>query len=120
MDSFKSNNKVEISRDVINTIIKKAVLETEGIAGINDAGKSIINTISKKSKGINFTIKDNKIKAVVEIVVYYGCKINDTAAAVQNNVAEEIEAMTGMECVGVNVEVTDIIINENSEISEGE
>lgn len=120
MDNFNSNNKVEISRDVINAIIKKAVLETEGVAGINDTGKSIINTISKKSKGINFTIKDNKIKTVVDITVYYGCKINETAAAVQNNVAEKIEAMTGMECVGVNVEVTDIIINENSEISEGE
>lgn len=117
MDSF---NNIEISCDVINTIIKKAALETEGVAGITNTGKSIIGTISKKSKGINFTIKDNKIKVVVGVAIYYGCKINETAAVLQNNVAEQIETITGMECVGVNVEVTDIIINENSEIGEGE
>lgn len=120
MDSINSDSNVEISNDVINTVIKNAALETEGVAGIDESGKSIIAAISKKSRGISFTLRDNKIKAVVSIIVYYDCKINEVAMAVQNNIAKEIEAITGMECIEVNVEVTDITIKENSEISEGE
>ena len=104
---------VQISEDVIATIVANAVNEVEGIVGLNvKPGADIADMIGKKSwgKGMKIEIaENNEITVDCNVVIGYGQSVVAVAKAVQDAVAGALESMTGVKVAAVNVNVCGIV-----------
>jgi uncharacterized alkaline shock family protein YloU len=65
---------------------------------------------SAVSQGVSVDVGETQAAVDVDIVCYYGQSIVETADAIRQNVIEQIEGMTGLEVVEVNVSVDDLYI----------
>ena len=105
------NGSINISEDVISTMVRTAITEIDGVAGIsNNAGAELAELIGIKtvSKGIKVQIVDDTIKVDAVILVRYGCNIVNVAKEVQNSVTEAVQAITGIDKAEVNVHVSGV------------
>ena len=105
------NGSINISEDVISTMVRTAITEIDGVAVIsNTAGAELAELIGIKtvSKGIKVQIVDDTIKVDAVILVRYGCNIVNVAKEVQNSVTEAVQAITGIDKAEVNVHVSGV------------
>ena len=105
------NGSINISEEVISTMVRTAITEIDGVAGIsNTAGAELAELIGIKtvSKGIKVHIVDDTIKVDAIILVRYGCNIVNVAKEVQNSVTEAVQAITGIDKAEVNVHVSGV------------
>lgn len=111
----EEKGSINISEEVINGVIRSAISEVEGVAGLsNTAGAEIAELIGFKtiSKGVKVQFIDNKIIVDVIINVVYGCNIMDVAKNVQERVMSMVQATTGIEQAEVNVHVSGIAFDK--------
>ena len=109
------NGSINISEDVISTMVRTAITEIDGVAGIsNTAGAELAELIGIKtvSKGIKVQIVDDTIKVDAVILVRYGCNIVNVAKEVQNSVTEAVQAITGIDKAEVNVHVSGVAFEQ--------
>ncbi len=102
---------INISEEVITSIVKTAVGEVEGVAGLsNTAGSELAELIGLKTvtKGVKVQFVDERIIIDVIINVIYGSNIVNVARDVQNKVMSLVQASTGIEKAEVNVHVSGI------------
>ncbi len=102
---------INISEEVITDVVKSAVSETEGVAGLSyTAGAEIAELIGLKtvSKGVKVQFADEKIIIDVIINVLYGSNIVQVAQNVQDKVMSLVQASTGFDQAEVNVHVAGI------------
>ena len=107
----EENGSINIAEEVISGVVRTAILETEGVAGLsNTAGAEIAELIGIKSlsKGVKVQFAEGKIVVDVIINVKYGCNIVNVAKDVQDRVMDVVQATTGMENAAVNVHVAGI------------
>lgn len=107
----EENGSINISEDVISGMVRSAVLEVEGVAGLsNTAGAEIAELIGLKTltKGVKVQFVEDKIIVDTIITVNYGCKIVEVARAVQEKLVNVIQATTGFEKAEINVHVSGI------------
>ena len=109
----QDNGSVQISEDVITTIVAHAVEEVEGVVGLNvKPGSDIIEMIGKKGwgKGLKITIaEDDSLTVDCNVTVAYGQSVVSVAKAVQESVTNALESMAGVKITAVNVNVCGII-----------
>ena len=107
-----ANGSINISEEVISSLVYSVVTEVDGVAGIsNTAGAELAELIGIKtlSKGVKVQIvENNTIKVDAIILVRYGRNIVNVARDVQNSVYEAVQAITGIEKAEVNVHVSGI------------
>ena len=109
------NGSINISEEVISTMVRTAITEIDGVAGIsNTAGAELAELIGIKtvSKGIKVQIVDDTIKVDAIILVRYGCNIVNVAKEVQNSVTEAVQAITGIDKAEVNVHVSGVAFDK--------
>ena len=109
------NGSINISEDVVNSMVKTAVAEGEGVAGLsNTAGAELAELIGLKtvSRGVKVQFVESKIVVDVIITVKYGCKIVDVAKAAQEKILTAVQATTGVEEAEVNVHVSGIALEK--------
>lgn len=109
---LQEKGKIMISEDVVATIALQALCDIEGFAGLNSKPSADLAELIRKhwGKGIKITIAtDNKVTVDCNILVYYGCNVVDTAMEIQSNITSEVESVTGVKVVGVNVNVCGIV-----------
>lgn len=108
----QENGTVQISEDVITSIVAVAVGETEGVAGFSARlGSDIAEILGKRNwgKGVRLTItEDDRLYIECNIIAIYGYAVVNVAKAVQDNVSSAVESMTGMQVTEVNVNVCGI------------
>lgn len=107
----ETNGSINISEDVIYSMVKAAISEVEGVAGLaNTAGVELAELLGLKtvSKGVKVQLDDNQIIVDTIITVAYGSNIVKVAKEVQDKVAALIEDTTGFEKPQVNVHVSGI------------
>lgn len=102
---------VNISEEVVAAIAALAASEVEGVFGLA-AGftAGIAEMLGRKnmSKGIKLSIEDEIVRVECFVVVTYGYEIPTVATAVQDNVINAIESMTGLKVSGVDVSICGI------------
>ena len=111
----EEKGSINISEEVINGVIRSAVSEVEGVAGLsNTAGAELAELIGFKtiSKGVKVQFIDGKIIVDVIINVVYGCNIMNVAKNVQERVMSIVQATTGIEQAEVNVHVSGIAFDK--------
>ena len=108
--SLNERGSVSISEDVIAVMVNAAIAELEGVAGTSSAvGADIAEFLGRKgaNRGVRVSTVNGETVLDVLVMVRYGYNVADIAKKVQNEVAANLEAMTGLKVV-VNVHVTGI------------
>ena len=106
---------INISEDVISSVVKSAISEIDGVAGLsNTAGAELAELIGLKtiSKGIKVQFVDDKIIIDVIINVVYGCNIVNTAKNVQEKLISIVQSTTSIEKADINVHVSGIAFDK--------
>ena len=107
----EDHGSINISEDVISSIVRAAVTETEGVSGLSTtAGAELAELIGLKTlpKGVKVRFDGNKIAVDAIITVSYGCNVVSVAKAVQESVKNVIQSTTGFEDAEINIHVSGI------------
>lgn len=99
---------VRIADEVVSIIAGLAATEVDGIAGMSGGiVGGIAELLGRKNfaKGVKVEVGEKEAAVDLYIIVKYGVRIPDVALAVQENVKQAIETMTGLSVVEVNIHV---------------
>lgn len=105
-----NKTEVSVSTEVLEKMAELAALEIEGVKGV--AKKAIDLKGAIKSKSVVKGVKVESVNGAIDINVYIcvdsKSKMREVAEAVQNNVKDKIQTMTGTAVTRVNVNIEDI------------
>ncbi|MFI1457299.1 Asp23/Gls24 family envelope stress response protein [Streptomyces roseus] len=111
--------RTTISDGVVEKIAGLAAREVVGVHAMG-SGSGLSRTFgavrdrvpggakSSVTRGVKAEVGEVQTALDLEIVVDYGVSIRDVARAVRENVISEVERMTGLEVVEVNIAVSDV------------
>ncbi len=117
--TVKDEESINISDEVVAQIAGKAAQDVKGVASMNANG--IGEMVGIKTKGIKVQVGAKDTVIDVSITVEYGARIPDICWEVQNKVKTEVETMTGLNVVAVNVHVQGINVpKKQPEVAEKE
>lgn len=115
----KKTSGLAINNEAVIQIAGIAALEVEGVAGLAKRPAQLKNFKSlmsgsrtSHSKSIGFSTDNGAIILDVFITVHDHIKVKDVAEAVQANVKDKVQSMTGNAVAVVNVYVDDLVITE--------
>ena len=111
----EENGSINISEDVLVSMVRAAVNEIDGVASlVNNAGAELAELLGIKSpgKGVKVQINDGVITVDVIIMVRYGSNVVSVAKQVQDTVTGAVESMTGMGKPIVNVHVSGVAFDK--------
>lgn len=115
----KKTSGLAINNEAVIQIAGIAALEVEGVAGLAKRPVQLKNFKSlmsgsrtSHSKSIGFSTDNGAIILDVFITVQDNIKVKDVAEAVQANVKDKVQSMTGNAVAVVNVHVDDLVITE--------
>ncbi len=117
--NIDNDGNVCISNEVVATIASITAKGVEGVAGMfGSLTGGFAELLGKKnpSKGVKVTITDKDVKIDMFVVVEYGVKIPDVAWEIQEKTKNEVEAMTGLNVVEVNVNVEGVNTNKKEDV----
>ncbi len=109
-----NNTQLSVSTEVLEKMAELAALEIAGVKGISKKAIDIKGAIKSKSvvKGVKVESVNGAIAINIYICVDANAKIREVAEAVQNNVKDKIQTMTGSAVTRVNVNVEDVDFEE--------
>lgn len=107
---MERNSNLTINADVLEQMASLAAKEVEGVAGLYDSGIDIKNVLNRGKifKAVHVTEKNGAVALDIHIKVYENANVKQVAEAVQANVKEKLQSMTGNAITRVDVTVADI------------
>ncbi len=109
----QENGSILISEEVIASIASLAVREVEGVFGLSITQTlDLSNILGKKNlrKGIRVTIAEEGVEISCNLIVKMGAAVMTVARNVQEAIADEVTAMTGVRPLRVNVNVCGVAV----------
>jgi len=103
-----TNGSISYASDVIAVIAGLAASEVAGVAEMAGSGIAQMLGVKNLGKGVKVIVEENTVALEMVLTVFYGVKIHEVAAAVQQNAIKAIENMTGLTVSKVNVMVQGI------------
>ncbi|MBQ9859297.1 MAG: Asp23/Gls24 family envelope stress response protein [Clostridia bacterium] len=105
-----------ISEEVIASIACTAALETVGIAGLASRPADIKGIMSPNAatKSVRVLNTENDTVLDVYVTLKQGAKIQETSAALQQNVKMAVQSMTGKPVTRINVFVEGMVLEEKN------
>ena len=100
--------RIIFADEVVATIAALAVSDVDGVSSLSGGVvEGITEMLGKKNfaKGVKVEVGEKEAAVDLFIIVKYGVRIPDVAIAVQENVKQAIETMTGLSVVEVNIHV---------------
>lgn len=99
---------IEISNDVIATVVGGAATEIPGVVGMASRHqvRDGLNEILKRenyAKGVVVSQEEEGVVVGVYIIVSYGTKISEVSKNVQERVSYQLEASLGVQADAVNI-----------------
>lgn len=108
----QDNGCVMISEDVISKIVLQSLTDIDGFVSVGiKPGMDIIELIGRKNwgKGIKVDVgADNELCVECNVIIAYGYSVMAVATAIQEAAVAALTSMTGIEKIGVNVNVCGI------------
>lgn len=107
--------QVQIADEVVAIIAGLAATEVEGVASMaGNITKEIVSKIGKKSlsKGIRVEVEDGTVHVDAALNIAYGYSVPKTCKKVQEKVKAAIENMTGLEVVGVDIQIASVTMEK--------
>ncbi len=104
--------QITINTDVIATYAGSVAVENFGIVGMAAVSMKdgLVKLLKKESlkRGINVTLKDNRISLEFHVIVAYGVSISAVADNLIESVKHKVESFTGMEVEHIDILVEGI------------
>ena len=99
-----------ISEEVVTGIATAATLEIPGVAGMALSRATDLRELvtAPVGKSVNFRSDEDETVIDVYVSLYADTRIPEVAAAIQKNVKNTVQSMTGSPVTKVNVHVMDI------------
>jgi len=112
MEIEGNQGNIKIANDVIMVIVQHAASETKGIISvIGGLSQGLSEAFVKESvKGVKIDQEEKQLEINLTITVKYGVVIPALLNQLQQRIKNDIETMTGIDVVKVNVFVQDIVI----------
>jgi len=107
----EKDTDLTISEETLAIIVKMAVTDVEGVAGMSTTlTEELAEAFGKKSelKGIKVEIGQNSVTVNLSVIMKFGYRIPDVAWHIQEKVRKDIMAMTEFEVESINVYVQGI------------
>ena len=108
--------QITINTDVIATYAGSVAVENFGIVGMAAVSMKdgLVKLLKKESlkRGINVTLKDNRISLEFHVIVAYGVSISAVADNLMESVKHKVESFTGMEVEHIDILVEGIRVIE--------
>ncbi len=103
---------VQIHDNVISIIVRKTVMETEGVARLSgsivDSIGELVGSRRKSSSAIAIIHEDDKVTIEVKVNILFGFKIPEVSKAIQTEIIQEVENITGISVAKVGVIIQEI------------
>lgn len=118
---INSLGSIRIADEVVSIIAGLSATEVDGIAGMSGGlVGGIAELLGKKNfaKGVKVEVGEKEAAVDLFVIVKYGVRIPDVALAVQENVKQAIERMTGLVVVEVNIHVQGVGFPEETKEEE--
>lgn len=109
---------VRIANEVVAVVAGLAATEVEGVAGMAGGFTDGITELWGKknlARGVKVEVGQREAAVDLYVIIKYGAVIPEVSAAVQRNVKQAIEVMTGLEVVEVNVHVVSVEFADDKE-----
>lgn len=102
--------ELTVSTEVLEKMAAIAAMEVEGVAGIAKRAVDLRDAVKNRSAftGVKAESENGAIVISVYITLKQNAKVHIVAEAVQKNIKEKIQTMTGTAVTRVNVTVSDI------------
>ena len=101
--------RISVSSEAIAHLVGHTTAECYGIVGMASRGRlPRLLARSRLTKGIVVERRDGGIAIDLHVVVEHGLKLTEVAATVRSRVAYEVERLTGLKVVAVEVHVEDV------------
>jgi len=122
MGQYIECGKTEIGRHTIsdNAIKVLSGLVASRVSGVACLNGGVLSSIAESVlkdnlpyKGIKVYQENNKVKIIVNVSVEYGCNMQKVAKDVARVITNEIEAVTGIKDVVVDVKIEKMVVNTN-------
>jgi uncharacterized alkaline shock family protein YloU len=98
--------RITIASGVIAQIVAETAFECYGVVGMKG---SLRGRVARHARGIEVHRDgDGGVRIDLHIVVEYGLNLAEVAASVRNRVAYEVERLTGLPVLAVEVHVDDV------------
>ncbi|MGF7184550.1 putative alkaline shock family protein YloU [Desulfitispora alkaliphila] len=113
-----ATGQTKIAEEVVATIVGLAAEKTEGVTAMSGGiTQGLAERLGRKSytKGIKVEVGEKEAAADLHVIINFGAKIHEVAAAVRQNVKDAIENMTGLTVVEVNVTVDGVAFEEEKQ-----
>ncbi len=111
----EESDSINISEDVVLSIVTKALSEIEGAGALMNATytEQIAGQIKGKKplRGVRVEAKEDGVNIDVHMMVKYGYSIPEIAEKAQESIAGSVGSMTGFTVKSVNVHVGGIAFN---------
>ena len=120
-DVKNSLGSIRIADEVVSIIAGLAATEVDGVAGMSGGlVGGIAELLGRKNfaKGVKVEVGEREAAVDLFVIVKYGIRIPDVALAVQENVKQAIETMTGLSVVEVNIHVQGVGFPEEAKAEE--
>jgi len=117
-ENIEYGGNINISDEVVSIIASKAASSVSGVAGmVNTISSGFAEFLGKKnlSKGVKINMSEDNVSVDLFIIVEYGAKIPDVAWEIQEKTKSEIESMTGLNVISVNVNVEGVSVPKETD-----
>ena len=105
-----TDGSIQISEDVVASIVTIAANEVEGVAVTPASALDFAERWGKKGmgRGVRVTLEEKTVAIELCVQMTYGIKIPQTALKVQQKVKMAVESMTGLTVRNINVTVSGV------------
>lgn len=111
---------IKITEEVVAIIAGVAASEVKGVTGMSSGiAGGIAEMLGRKnmSKGVKVEVGEKQAAIDLYIIVDYGIKIPDIAWDIQEKVKKQVEKMTGLSVIEVNIHIQGVNIDsDNKEV----
>ena len=116
--------KISVAQSVVQKI---AGLSCREVSGVHSMGTNTARTFGaireripgssgpNVAQGVGVEVGETQTAIDLDIVVEYGVAIADLGRSIQRNVKQQVELMTGLEVVEVNVNVDDVHVESDDQ-----
>jgi uncharacterized alkaline shock family protein YloU len=116
--------KISVAQSVVQKIAGMACREVSGVHGMGTGTTRTFGAIKERipgssgpnvAQGVGVEVGETQAAIDLDIVVEYGVAVAELGRSIQRNVKQQVEMMTGLEVVEVNVNVDDVYVAGDEE-----
>jgi uncharacterized alkaline shock family protein YloU len=119
-----SEGKLSVAQSVVQKIAGVSCREVSGVHSMGTSSSRTFGAIRERipgssgpniAQGVGVEVGETQTAIDLDIVVEYGVSIPELGRSIQRNVKQQVELMTGLEVVEVNVSVDDVHVASDDE-----